>query len=186
MSTWESLAGWGVPELPWLPGAKQGAFPCVPLRDLRPSLHLCSLHGLTPRSSCLSSFPREGPHRPCPLGPLATGPVSTIADPSRTATASPRALPGPTAWQVPCLQMDPDGMLSGGCFGGLVCPVARAAGSPCAPGLDLLASLSLWEWPSQGEGALCRAGPVPYSSGPRTPGTRSGPGTVLRKFSVNE
>lgn len=140
MSTWESLAGWGVPELPWLPGAKQGAFPCVPLRDLRPSLHLCSLHGLTPRSSCLSSFPREGPHRPCPLGPLATGPVSAIADPSRTATASPRALPGPTAWQVPCLPMDPDRTLSGGCFGGLVCAVARAAGPPCAPGLDLLAA----------------------------------------------
>lgn len=31
----------------WLPGAKQGAFPSVQLRDLRPSLHLCSMHGLT-------------------------------------------------------------------------------------------------------------------------------------------
>lgn len=55
----------------WLPGAKQGAFPSVQLRDLRPSLHLCSTHGLTTQVFFLSSFPREGLDRPWP--PWASG-----------------------------------------------------------------------------------------------------------------
>lgn len=171
----------------WLPGAKQGAFPSVQLRDLRPSLHLCSVHGLTTQVF-LPLFLSQG--RPgqtvAPLGLWPQGPYLPLQIQAEWSQHPPGLCPGLRPggshvfkWiQTEC---SPAAASKASSVQWCVLP-----GLPCAPGLDLLASLSLWEWPSQGEGTLCRAGPVPYSSGPHTPGTWSGPGTVLRKFSVNE
>ena len=75
VGSWESLAGWGIPESPWLPGAKQAAFPCLQPRDVRPSPAPLGC-GWPNKPRLPLSLSREHLARQTgPLGPLAVRPV---------------------------------------------------------------------------------------------------------------
>lgn len=146
----------------WLPGAKQGAFSCVQLRDDRPSP--APLGCGWPDTSGLHLFLSQGrPGQPDHglLGPLAIGPVSTFAAPSGAVITSCRLCLGLRPGMSLLSRVGPGGVLSACCFRGLVCPVTDAVRLPHPQGPDLLTGLSQWEPPSQRGGALCQARAAP-------------------------
>lgn len=106
------------------------------LETTGPALHLWGVDGLTPQVFLPLFLSQGQPGQPDHglLGPLAIGPVSTFAAPSRAVITSCRL----------CLDLQPGmcflsrvglgGMLSACCFRGLVCPVTDAVGLSPSPG----------------------------------------------------
>lgn len=93
----------------WLPGAKQGAFSCVQLRDDRPSpAPLGCGWPDTPGLPSSLSFPGKAwPARPWP--PWASGHRASVhlCSSKRSGHYVLPTLPGPAAWHVPSVQSGP-------------------------------------------------------------------------------
>lgn len=144
----------------WLPGAKQGVFPCVLLRDDRPSpAPLGCGWPDTPGLPSSLPFPGEAwPARPWPPWAPSHRASVHLCDSEQSGHYVLRSLPGPPARHVPPVWSGPRR--------GAVRLLRTLAGrprppGPRPPGPDLLTGLSQGGPPSPRGGALCQGRAVP-------------------------
>lgn len=152
----------------WLPGAKQGVFPCVLLRDDRPSpAPLGCGWPDTPGLPSSLPFPGEAwPARPWPPWAPSHRASVHLCDSEQSGHYVLRSLPGPPARHVPPVWSGPRRGAVRLLRQGPVCPATDAGRpspppGPRPPGPDLLTGLSQGGPPSPRGGALCQGRAVP-------------------------
>lgn len=176
----------------WLPGAKQGVFPCVLLRDDRPSpAPLGCGWPDTPGLPSSLPFPGEAwPARPWPPWAPSHRASVHLCDSEQSGHYVLRSLPGPPARHVPPVWSGPRRGAVRLLRQGPVCP-ATDAGRPTRPPVPAprvrtcsLAFHRGGRLPREEE-PCARAGRcLSLLRDPSPPARGSGPGAVLRDVSV--